>query len=436
MNYQETLQHLYSRLPMFSRQGASAIRPGLDNTISFCKHLDNPQNKFKSVHVGGTNGKGSTSHMIASILQTAGYKTGLYTSPHLKDFRERIRVNGEMIEEEEVIQFVENQNQFIEDLKPSFFEVTVAMAFHHFAKHQVDIAVIEVGLGGRLDSTNIIVPALSIISNIAYDHMNILGNSLSEIAGEKAGIIKPGVPIIISQRQEEIANIFIQKAMAQQAKIEFASEEWIIKKSPIQNKAEDFLRVEVIEKRSSKSSYFSFDTLELDLTGSYQLKNLAGVLSAVRQLRMLDFTITDQEIEFALGHVKTLTGLMGRWQILQKQPLIICDTGHNEDGIREVLKNIEQTSFENLHIIIGMVSDKDISKVMRLLPSNASYYFCQPDIARAKPAVELKEEALAFGLKGEAYNSIKAALNVAKMKAGKNDLIFIGGSTFVVAEVV
>lgn len=434
MNYQETIKHLYTKLPMFSRQGASAIRPGLDNTISFCKHLDNPQNKFKSIHVGGTNGKGSTSHMIASILQTAGYKTGLYTSPHLKDFRERIRVNGEMIPKEEVIRFVEEQNQFINVLEPSFFEVTVAMAFQHFAKQQVDIAVIEVGLGGRLDSTNIIIPEFSVISNIAYDHMNILGNSLEEIAAEKAGIIKPGVPIIISQRQPEIANIFIQKANAEQAKIEFASEEWIITKSKTQNNTEDLLELDI--KENAKPPSFNFERLELDLTGSYQLKNLAGVLSATRQLRKLGYTITDLQIKSALRQTKSLTGLMGRWHILQHHPLVICDTGHNEDGIREVLKNIEQTSFENLHIIIGMVSDKDISKILKMLPANASYYFCQPDIARAKPAAELKEEALAYGLNGEAYGSIKAALEAAKNKATNKDLIFIGGSTFVVAEVL
>lgn len=434
MNYQETLKHLYSKLPMFSQQGKSAIKPGLDNTIRFCKHLDNPQNKFKTIHVGGTNGKGSTSHMIASILQTAGYKTGLYTSPHLKDFRERIRVNGEMIQEEEVIRFVEEQNQFINALEPSFFEVTVALAFQHFAKHQVDIAVIEVGLGGRLDSTNIIIPQLSVISNIAYDHMNILGNSLQEIAAEKAGIIKQGIPVIISQRQPEIADIFIQKANAQQAKIEFASEEWVITKSTTQNNTEDLLELDI--KENAKPPSFNFERLELDLTGSYQLKNLAGVLSATRQLRKLGYTITDQQIKSALCQVKTLTGLMGRWQILQHSPLVICDTGHNEDGIREVLKNIEQTSFEDLHIIIGMVSDKDISKILQMLPTNASYYFCQPDIARAKPAAALREEALAYGLNGEAYGSIKSALEAAKIKATNKDLIFIGGSTFVVAEVL
>lgn len=436
MNYQETIRHLYTKLPMFSRQGKSAIKPGLANTVCFCKHLNNPQYKFKSIHVGGTNGKGSTSHMLAAILQTAGYKTGLYTSPHLKDFRERIRINGEMITEQEVVQFVEEQMQFIEDLEPSFFEVTVAMAFQHFAKHQIEIAVIEVGLGGRLDSTNIINPELSIISNITYDHMNILGNSLEEIATEKAGIIKPGVPVIISQKQDEIADIFIQKALTQQATIEFASDQWHITKSKTQNKPKNLLQVDILEKKNSHPSSFSFDTLELDLTGSYQLKNLAGVLSAVKWLRMLGLIISDPQIETALKQVKSLTGLMGRWQILQHQPLVICDTGHNEDGIKEVLINIEQTSFLQLHIVIGMVSDKDISKILRLLPENATYYFCQPDMARGKPAQELREEALTFGLNGEVYGSILGALEAAKGKAGKNDLIFIGGSTFVVAEVV
>lgn len=434
MNYQETIQHLYSKLPMFSRQGKSAIKPGLDNTISFCKHLDNPQNKFQSIHVGGTNGKGSSSHMIAAILQAAGYKTGLYTSPHLKDFRERIRINGEMIGENEVIQFVEGQNQFIEELEPSFFELTVAMAFHHFAKHQVDIAVIEVGLGGRLDSTNIIVPLLSIITNIAYDHMNILGNTLEEIAREKAGIIKPNVPVIISQKQPEIADIFIESANKHQTKIEFASDEWSITKSTDQSKSGNSLRVDIQE--NTKSSSFSFNSLKLDLTGSYQLKNLAGVLSAVKQLRILGYNILDTQIESALNQVKALTGLMGRWQILQRQPLVICDTGHNEDGIKEVLKNIQQTQFERLHIVIGMLSDKDTSKVLQLLPKQAHYYFCAPEIARAKSAIILMEEASVFGLYGEAYASVKTALMAAKTKAMNDDLIFIGGSTFVVAEIV
>ena len=421
---------------MFSRLGAAAIKADLVNTLKFCAHLDNPQDKFKSVHIGGTNGKGSTSHMLAAILQTAGYKTGLYTSPHLRDFRERIRINGEMISEEEVVKFVEENYQFIEKLEPSFFEVTVAMAFSHFASRQVDIAIIEVGLGGRLDSTNVINPELSVISNIGYDHMNILGNTLPEIAAEKAGIIKYKIPVIIGQKQDEVADVFIKKAAREQSKLAFASDEWKIVKSSDQNQSADLLRVEISRKEITDTASFSFNTLELDLTGTYQLKNLACVLSAVKQLRQSGYQISDRNIQDALRQAKSLTGLMGRWQTLQQDPLVICDTGHNEDGIIEVLKNIEQTPFENLHMVIGMLRDKDISKILKLLPKNALYYFCQPDIPRAKPAAELRDEAGAYGLKGSYYDSVRAALNSAKEFAGKNDLIFVGGSTFVVAEVV
>jgi len=436
MNYSETLRYLYSRLPMFSSQGKDAIKPGLQNTIKFCQELGNPQEKFKSVHVGGTNGKGSTSHMLAAVLQSAGYKTGLYTSPHLRDFRERIRINGEMISENEVIHFVKDHQQYIEELEPSFFEVTVAMAFEHFAINQVDIAIIEVGLGGRLDSTNVIHPELCVISNIGYDHMNILGNSLNEIAAEKAGIIKQGVPVVVSQRQNEVEEIFINKALELQTDLTFASDEWDILRSQAKNKPAEFLKLEISPKIKKPDPVFNFKSLELDLTGSYQLKNLGGVLSAIKQLRRIGYQINDHDIISALKQVKTLTGLMGRWQTLNNNPLIICDTGHNEDGIREVMKNINLTPHQDLHVVIGMVKDKDISKILSLLPKSASYYFCQPDIARAKPANELKTEACEFGLNGDFYPSVNAALNAAKENAGVNDLIFIGGSTFVVAEIV
>lgn len=436
MNYSETLHYLYSRLPMFSSQGKAAIKPGLQNTIKFCKELGNPQEKFKSVHVGGTNGKGSTSHMLAAVLQSAGYKTGLYTSPHLRDFRERIRIDGKMISEKEVIQFVEDHQQYIEELEPSFFEVTVAMAFEHFAINHVDIAIIEVGLGGRLDSTNVIHPELCVISNIGYDHMDILGNSLNEIATEKAGIIKQGVPLVISQRQNEVQDIFINKALEMHSDHTFASDEWEIFRSSTQNSSTEFLKLEIRQKINTIAPVFNFDSLELDLTGSYQLKNLAGVLSAIKRLRIKGYQINDLDVISALKEVKTLTGLMGRWQTLDKDPLIICDTGHNEDGICEVMKNISITPHQNLHMVIGMVKDKDISKILTLLPKKAFYYFCQPDIPRAKPANELQLEAREFGLKGEYYTSVNAALNAAKKNAENNDLIFIGGSTFVVAEII
>ena len=436
MYYKETLQYLYSRLPMFSKEGQAAMKPGLQNIIKFCQKLGNPEEKFKSVHIGGTNGKGSSSHMLAAVLQKAGYKTGLYTSPHLRDFRERIRIDGEMISENAVIDFVKTNRQFIEEIEPSFFEVTVAMAFEYFALNKVDIAIIEVGLGGRLDSTNIIKPELSLISNIGYDHMNILGNTLAEIATEKAGIIKTKTPVIISQRQAEIQAIFNNKATEMESPITFASDDWEITQSSFQNTNTDLLKVEINPKSRNENPIFEFNSLELDLTGSYQLKNLAGVLSTLKQLKTLGFKITDQNIKSALGSVKTLTGLMGRWQTLGKKPLTICDTGHNEDGIKEVLKNIRQSKFNNLHMVFGMVKDKDISKILKLLPQEAKYYFCQPNIPRAKSADELYTEAMQFGLKGDYFESVHEALEAAKKNALENDLIFIGGSTFVVAEIV
>lgn len=434
MTYKETIQYLYSRLPMFSKEGKTAIKHGLDNIIKLCKKLNNPQNKFKSIHVGGTNGKGSTSHMLAAVLQTAGYKTGLYTSPHLRDFRERIRINGEMISEKEVIQFVQSNQLIIEEIEPSFFEVTVAMAFEYFAKQEVDFAIIEVGLGGRLDSTNIIVPELSVISNIGYDHMNILGNTLKEIASEKAGIIKANRPVIISQKQSEIQDVFIKKASEMHATITFASDEWEITRAKTQENSTSLLKIDIKAKNQILS--FKFNQLDLDLSGSYQLKNLGGVLSSLERLKTLGYHIDDQDIISALGRVKSLTGLMGRWQTLSAKPLVICDTGHNEDGIKEVLKNIELSTFKNLHMVIGMVKDKDISKILGLLPKDAQYYFCQPDIPRAKSAIELYSEAMQFNLIGNYYESVELALNAAKKNATEEDLIFIGGSTFVVAEIV
>ncbi|TKB96780.1 bifunctional folylpolyglutamate synthase/dihydrofolate synthase [Pedobacter cryophilus] len=426
MNYQQTLNYLYAKLPMFTRVGAVAYKADIGNTVLFCNHLGNPEKKFKTIHVGGTNGKGSTSHMLAAILQKAGYKTGLYTSPHLKDFRERIKINGEMIAEQEVINFVAENEHLIEEISPSFFEVTVALAFDYFAKQQVDIAIIEVGLGGRLDSTNIISPEISVITNISFDHMNILGNTLIEIAGEKAGIIKEKTPVIIGEFQEEVAKVFIAKAEEKNAPIFFASNEWEISENEV---------IDLHRKATLQQGNRTFN-LELDLTGSYQLKNVKTVLTAIDQIRLKGFEINDEDIESALSQVKKLTGLMGRWQILNQEPLIICDTGHNEDGIKEVLKNIEATPHQNLLMVIGMVKDKDISKVLSLLPKNAEYFFCSPDMPRAKPAEELMQEALAFDLKGEAFASIKCALIAAKYKAKPQDLIFIGGSTFVVAEVV
>lgn len=433
MNYAETLDYLYNQLPMFTRVGASAFKADLGNTLELCSRLNNPQHKFKSIHVAGTNGKGSTSHMLAAILQTAGYKTGLYTSPHLKDFRERIRINGQMIPEQTVIDFVAQHRPDFDEIAPSFFEMTVALAFDVFAKEQVDIAVIETGLGGRLDSTNVIIPLLSIITNIGWDHMNLLGDTLPKIATEKAGIIKRNIPVIIGEKQDEVAEVFIRKAEDEKVRISFASELYEARKaeSGKQNAESNLVDVEISQISNLKSQIF-----QLDLTGSYQLKNIKTVLAAVEELRIQGYTITDEHITTALRQVKTLTGLHGRWETISQKPLTICDTGHNPEGVAEVLKNIATVTYNHLHFVLGMVNDKDISKVLSMLPKNATYYFCRPDIPRGLEADSLKEKAESFGLQGEAYANVKEALAAAQTAAQPNDLVFAGGSTFVVAEVI
>ncbi|MEJ2905937.1 bifunctional folylpolyglutamate synthase/dihydrofolate synthase [Pedobacter panaciterrae] len=427
MNYEQTIDYLYRKLPMFTRVGAVAFKKDLHNTIAMCERLDNPQNNFKTIHIGGTNGKGSTSHMLAAIFQQAGYKTGLYTSPHLKDFRERIRINGEMVSKDFVIDFVDQQQEIIEELSPSFFEVTVAMAFSYFSEQNVDIAIIEVGLGGRLDSTNIITPELSVITNISLDHTNILGNTLREIAGEKAGIIKPGIPVVIGESHPETDQVFIQKAKETQSLILFADKQLQISKSV---KEDEYLKVSI-----SQNGNVLIENLLLDLTGTYQLKNILTVIQAVETLRALDFKIDNDALYAALKEVKGLTGLMGRWQILSKNPLIVCDTGHNIAGITEVMQNINDTPHNKLHVVIGMVKDKDISGVLNLLPAKATYYFCQPQLERALPAQELASEAENHGLKGFVFPTVELAINAAKKNANADDLIYIGGSTFVVAEI-
>ena len=431
MNYPETLDYLYAQLPMFTRVGSSAFKADLNNTLALCGLLGNPQNKFKSIHVGGTNGKGSTSHMLAAILQTAGYKTGLYTSPHLKDFRERIRINGAMISQQDVIDFVAAYKADFEAIKPSFFEMTVGLAFDLFARECVDIAVIEVGLGGRLDSTNVITPLLSVITNIGWDHMNILGDTLQLIAGEKAGIIKPGIPVIIGERQPEVEEIFITKAKNENAALLFASDAYRVNETEGDG---NFLNIEFKEKApiSNRGSQI----LNLDLTGTYQLKNIKTVLAAVYQLRRQGFVITDAHVKTALANVKILTGLHGRWETISNAPLTICDTGHNPEGVQEVLHNIARVKFNRLHFVIGMVNDKDLSKVLAMLPKNAVYYFCRPDIPRGLDAESLKEQAIAFGLKGQTYTSVPEALHAAQASATTADLVFVGGSTFVVAEAI
>jgi len=429
MNYQQTLDFLYRKLPMFTRIGAAAFKKDLTNTIILCESLKNPQNQFKSIHVAGTNGKGSTSHMLAAVLQAQGYKTGLYTSPHLKDFRERIRINGKMISKREVVKFVEAQEKLIEEIEPSFFEVTVALAFDYFARHQVDIAVIEVGLGGRLDSTNIIQPEISVITNISLDHMNMLGDSLEEIAGEKAGIIKKNIPVVIGETQEKSAPVFIQKAKEMNAPIAFADAELNVQNAKIKNTR---LSLSVYQNQE-----MIYPNLICDLTGVYQYKNILTVIKALNTLKeKTNFKISDNSIYNGLKQVKKLTGLKGRWQTLQTNPLVICDTGHNEAGIAEVIKNINQTPHNKLHIVFGMVKDKDISKVLSLLPQNATYYFCKPDLERGLADKELALQASAFNLLGDSYASVLAAKEAAIKNAAIDDLVYIGGSTFVVAEAI
>ncbi|RYE16705.1 MAG: bifunctional folylpolyglutamate synthase/dihydrofolate synthase [Sphingobacteriales bacterium] len=444
MNYQETLEYLYTQLPMFTRIGSAALKNNLDNTIALCTVLGNPQHQFKSVHIAGTNGKGSSSHMLAAILQTAGYKTGLFTSPHLKDFRERIRLNGQMIPEQSVIDFVAMHREAFKIIQPSFFEMNVALAFDVFAKQKVDIAVIEVGLGGRLDSTNIISPLLSLITNIGWDHTDLLGNTLPLIAGEKAGIIKPNTPVIISEKQDEVAEVFTQKAKELNAPLVFAGDVWEVEpminsSSFIDNGRDDHELSTMNHELKLTANHIPTHTdlsLTSDLTGTYQLKNIQGVLATVSELRQQGYTITDQHIQTALQQVKVLTGLHGRWEVLSNSPLTICDTGHNPDGIAEVLKNIASVKYRNLHVVIGMVNDKDITKVMALLPAVATYYFCKPNIPRGLEAESLKLKAESFGLQGEVYSSVQEALTAAQASAHDDDLVFVGGSTFVVAEVV
>lgn len=427
MNYQSTIEYLFSRLPMFSRIGAAAFKKDLTNTIRLCEHLGNPHQKFKSIHVAGTNGKGSVSHMIASILQTAGYKTGLYTSPHLKDFRERIKVNGEMISEGFVIDFTDKMKPLIEEIEPSFFEITVAMAFDYFVQQKIDIAVIEVGLGGRFDSTNIITPELSIITNIGWDHMNILGDSLEKIAFEKAGIIKPNVPVVIGETLPVTKPIFEKMATEKGATIYSATQNrnvvgWEWRKHE--------LIVEVAE--PGKADHKKY---HLDLPGIYQSKNLLTALEACSALKDLKYDIDENDIRNGLQKAKKLTGLHGRWEIIREHPTIVLDVGHNDDGIKQIVQQIELTAHHELHIIIGMVKDKEIDKVLSLLPRSAIYYFTQAQIPRALPAAILKSKAKAQNLNGDAFADVNTAIKAARSKAHIDDLIVVCGSVFLVGEV-
>ncbi|MEP6584382.1 MAG: folylpolyglutamate synthase/dihydrofolate synthase family protein [Ginsengibacter sp.] len=426
MTYEQTLHYLYNKLPLYSSIGIRAYKADLTNTIALCNYLGNPESKIKTIHIAGTNGKGSTSHMLASIFQQAGYKTGLYTSPHLKDFRERIRVNGETISRQFVVDYVEKIRSFSEEIEPSFFELTFVMALEYFAQQQTDIAIIETGLGGRLDSTNVITPELSVITNIAYDHMDILGDSLDKIAFEKAGIIKPGIPVVAGATVAETKHVFEAKARETGSHIFYAENKYKISSATIAN---DTLEVVVNDADKNITKKYS-----LDLTGLYQQKNLLTVLSAIDVIRN-EFPLNDEDILVALKNVKKTTGLHGRWDIIHKNPLIILDVAHNEDGIINLVDQIKQTVFNRLHIVFGMVKDKEIEKVLSHLPTNAQYYFTKAQIARALPENELLERASKFHLSGNSYDEVNVALKAAVANASKDDLIIVCGSVFVVGEV-
>jgi len=427
MNYLQTIEYLFSRLPMYSRIGAAAFKKDLTNTITLCEHLNNPHQKFKSIHVAGTNGKGSVSHMLAAILQTAGYKTGLYTSPHLKDFRERIKVNGNEISEKFIIAFTEKIKPLIEEIEPSFFEITVAMAFDYFAEQKVDVAVVEVGLGGRFDSTNIITPELSVITNIGWDHMNILGDSLEKIAFEKAGIIKPGVPVVIGETLPETKSIFEKIATEKNAPLHLATEERNVAGWEWERHE---LMVEVAEQGKTDHKKY-----HLDLPGIYQSKNLLTVLEACSVLKEFGYKLNEEDTRHGLQKAKKITGLHGRWENIHENPTIILDVGHNEDGIKQIIQQIELTKHHDLHIIIGMVKDKEIDTVLSLLPHSANYYFTQAHIPRALPAETLKEKAGKFNLNGKTVTDVNEAIKEARSKAHKDDLVLVCGSVFLVGEV-
>lgn len=429
MNYKETLNWLFNQLPMYQRQGKAAYKADLNNTLELDHYFNHPHNKFKSIHVAGTNGKGSVSHMIASVLQESGYKVGLYTSPHLKDFRERIKINGEMISEDFVVDFVHHHQSIFEEIKPSFFEMTVAMAFDYFAKKEIDVAVVEVGMGGRLDSTNIITPELSVITNIGLDHTAFLGDTLTEIAKEKAGIIKENVPVIIGETHHETKRTFIEKSEEKNTKIYFADQDYRVDYSMLSMDHKQIFNIY----NGNKNVY---PELKLDLLGSYQAKNCITALKSIEQLTGKFHLITKDAIYKGMANVINNTGLNGRWQILNSKPLTVCDTGHNKEGLAFVMEQITQTAYKKLHFVFGVVDDKNLDQILGLLPTDAIYYFTNADIPRALDRNLLKEKAKKYQLEGDTYETVQTALENAKKNAGDNDLIFIGGSTFVVAEVV
>jgi len=407
MNYEQTLDFLFNALPMYQRVGAIAFKKDLTNTLKLCEVLGNPQNKFKSVHIAGTNGKGSSSHSIAAVLQTAGYKTGLYTSPHLKSFTERIRIDGEEIGEKNVVRFVEQNKTAIEEIKPSFFEMTVAMAFDYFAKQNVDVAIIETGLGGRLDSTNVIIPEISLITNIGLDHTDMLGNTLEKIAFEKAGIIKPSVPVIIGTTQQETLAVFTKASVKNKSTITFADQ-----------------------------LGYNLDQYDLDLKGKAHLQNIPGILKTVATLKEQGFDLSESDIEIGLSKVGLLTGLKGRWQCLNTNPLTVCDTGHNIDAFKFIIDQISSLSFDKLFLVLGFVDDKNVGPLLEMLPPDANVCFCQANVPRAMDFERLRPIAAQYYPGASYIKNVNEAIAKAQSLANHNDFIFIGGSTFVVAEIV
>lgn len=421
MNYTETLEYLYQRLPVFHQIGAAAYKPGLDNSIQMMQRLGNPQNEYKTIHVAGTNGKGSVSHFLSAILQAAGYKVGLYTSPHLVDFGERIRVNGEKIRQQYVIDFVASQSNLFDEIQPSFFEATMAMAFSYFAAEKVDVAVVEVGLGGRLDSTNIIQPELSVITNIGFDHMQFLGDTLEKISTEKAGIIKQNTPVVVGEYLPETRKVFEEKAEKERAPLIFAED----------SQSVHFLR---FENDSMKVLADGNTELEIGLCGEYQLKNVATVLAAVEKLRQIGFQISKEALDKGLKDVVSLTGLQGRWQTVKTSPRVVMDTGHNKAGFEYVAHQLKQQKYRKMHVVIGMVDDKDYSGVLSLLPKEAAYYFTAAQTKRAVSPEQLRREGEKYELKGTTYDTVEEAVRAALADAEKDDFVFIGGSNYVVGE--
>lgn len=430
MTYAETLAYLYEQLPMFQRVGVAGFKPGLGNTEALAAAMGHPERAFRAVHVAGTNGKGSSSNLLAAVLQAAGYKVGLYTSPHLREFTERIKINGQDLAPDYLVQWVARWQPLFTQVQPSFFEMCVALAYSYFAEQQVDIAIVEVGLGGRLDSTNIITPLVSLITNISFDHQALLGNTLPEIAAEKAGIIKPGVPVIVSQRQPEVAAVFEEKARETQSSLVFADLLFEVAEALPTRPDVAMQRLHIMR----FGLPYLTDT-DLGLVGDYQRLNLPGVLATVAELRRQGFVIPEAALRIGLRDVRRLTGFRGRWTILGRRPLMICDTGHNEAGVRFITAQLARLPRRQLHFVLGVVNDKDVGTMLALLPTDATYYFCQAAIPRALPAPELAAQAAGLGLQGRVYGPVPAAVRAAKAAAGPEDVVFIGGSTFVVAEV-